>query len=51
MGRDERVEVIERQKSMDIMGVDKAELLDNVNIGGVATYMQRADEANVNLFI
>ena len=29
----------------------KEELLDNVTIGGVATYMDRAEEANVNLFI
>lgn len=37
--------------SMDVMGVKKEELLDNVTIGGVATYMDRAEEANVNLFI
>lgn len=29
----------------------KEELLDNVTIGGVATYMERAEQANVNLFI
>lgn len=27
------------------------ELLDEVTIGGVATYMERADNANINLFI
>ena len=37
--------------AMDVMGVKKEELLDNVTIGGVATYMDRAEEANVNLFI
>ena len=37
--------------SMDVMGVKKEELLDNVTIGGVATYMERAEQANVNLFI
>ena len=26
-------------------------LLDNVTVGGVATYMERAETANVNLFI
>ena len=36
---------------MDVMGVKKEELLDNVSVGGVATYMDRADQANVNLFI
>ena len=33
------------------MGITKEELLDNVTIGGVATYMNRAENANVNLFI
>lgn len=48
---DNGVEFIACQMSMDMMGVDKSELLDNVTIGGVATYMERAEEANVNLFI
>ena len=45
------VEFIACQMSMDVMGVSRAELLDEVTIGGVATYMERADNANVNLFI
>lgn len=45
------VEFIACQMSMDVMGVKREELLDNVTIGGVATYMNRADNANVNLFI
>lgn len=45
------VEFIACQMSMDVMGVKKEELLDEVTIGGVATYMERADNANVNLFI
>ncbi len=45
------VEFIACQMSMDVMGVSKEELLDNVTIGGVATYMNRAEDANVNLFI
>lgn len=45
------VEFIACQMSMDVMGVSREELLDNVTIGGVATYMNRADNANVNLFI
>lgn len=48
---DNGVEFIACQMSMDVMGVKREELLDEVNIGGVATYMQRADESNVNLFI
>ncbi len=45
------VEFIACQMSMDVMGVKREELLDNVTIGGVATYMNRAEQANVNLFI
>lgn len=45
------VEFIACQMSMDVMGVTREELLDNVNIGGVATYMSRTDNANLNLFI
>ncbi len=45
------VEFIACQMSMDVMGISKEELLDNVTIGGVATYMNRAENSNVNLFI
>lgn len=45
------VEFIACQMSMDVMGVKREELLDEVTVGGVATYMERAEEANVNLFI
>lgn len=48
---DNGVEFIACEMSMDVMGVKKEELLDNVTLGGVATYMERADNANVNLFI
>jgi peroxiredoxin family protein len=37
--------------SMDVMGVKEEELLDNVVYGGVASYLERAEESNVNLFI
>lgn len=45
------VEFIACQMSMDMMGIQREELLDEVTVGGVATYMERADKANVNLFI
>lgn len=45
------VEFIACQMSMDMMGISKEELIDGVSIGGVATYMERAEQANVNLFI
>lgn len=48
---DNGVEFIACQMSMEVMGVKQEELLDEVTIGGVATYMERAENANVNLFI
>lgn len=45
------VEMIACTMSMDVMGVQKEELMDNVTLGGVAAYLERAEEANVNLFI
>lgn len=45
------VEMIACTMSMDVMGVKKEELMDHVTLGGVATYMARAEEANINLFI
>ena len=45
------VEFIACQMSMDMMGIQREELLDEITLGGVATYMERADHANVNLFI
>lgn len=49
--QDNGVEFIACQMSMDVMGVKAEELLDGVKIGGVATYLERAEQANVNLFI
>ena len=48
---DNGVEFIACQMSMDMMGVAHEELLDGTTIGGVATYMARAEQASLNLFI
>ena len=48
---DNGVEMIACTMSMDVMGVQKEELMDNVTLGGVASYLERAEEANLNLFI
>ena len=45
------VQMIACQMSMDIMGVQAEELIDGVKIGGVATYLAEAEQANINLFI
>lgn len=39
------------QMSMDVMGITKQELIDGVNIGGVATMLDDNDRSNMNLFI
>jgi len=45
------INMIACQMSMDVMGVRQEELIDGVNIGGVANYLEEAEKANVNLFI
>ncbi len=45
------VQFIGCQMSMDIMSVSREELLDEVTVGGVATYLSEAEQANLNLFI
>ena len=44
-------ELIACSMSMDVMGIKKEELVDGVTIGGVASYLERADKSNLNLFI
>ncbi|MDH6357914.1 FAD-dependent oxidoreductase [Parabacteroides sp. PF5-9] len=48
---DSGVEMIACTMSMDVMGVKQEELLDNVQLGGVATYLERAEKSNMSLFI
>ena len=48
---DNGIELIACSMSMDVMGIKKEELMDNITIGGVAAYLDRAENANVNLFI
>ncbi len=45
------VQMIACQMSMDIMGVEAGELIDGVTIGGVASYLEEAEQSNLNLFI
>ena len=45
------VEMIACTMSMDVMGVRREELLDEVTLGGVASYLDRTEAANLNLFI
>ncbi len=45
------VEFIACEMSMNAMGIQPEELLDEVTVGGVATYIGWADKSNINLFI
>ncbi len=45
------VRLVACQMSMDVMGVTKEELIDGVEVGGVATYLEQAEQADTNLFI
>lgn len=45
------IEFIACQMSMEVMGIQAGELLEGVKTGGVASYLERAEKANVNLFI
>jgi len=45
------VKIVACQMSMDVMGIKKEELIDGIEVGGVATYISFASESNINLFI
>ncbi len=45
------VKIVACQMSMDLLGMKKEELIDGIEIGGVASYLSSAGEANTNLFI
>lgn len=45
------VKLVACTMTMDLMGIKKEELIDGVEEGGVAMYLDRAEQGNVNLFI
>ncbi|MFP4364534.1 MAG: CoA-disulfide reductase [Spirochaetia bacterium] len=45
------VKLVGCQMSMDVMGVKKEELMDEVEIGGVATFLESGDRSQASLFI
>ncbi|MDO7907687.1 FAD-dependent oxidoreductase [Paenibacillus sp. JX-17] len=48
---DQGVEIIACQMSMDLMGIDRAELIEGIGYGGVGAYLGKADQTGHNLFI
>ena len=49
--RESGVRLVACQMSMDMMGIRPEELIDGVEVGGVATFINEADKANAALFI
>jgi len=45
------VRMVACNMTMDIMGIKKEELIDGVEIGGVATFLNAADQSGTTLFI
>jgi peroxiredoxin family protein len=51
LARDLGVRMMGCTMSMDVMGIDKDELFDGIELGGVAAFMGEASRARVSLFI
>jgi peroxiredoxin family protein len=51
MARDLGVRIVACQMSMDVMGIHKEELLDGIEVGGVATFLGDATKSKATLFI
>ena len=50
-GKEQGIKIIACSMSMDLMGIKKEELIDGIEIGGVATYLAAAETADTNLFV
>lgn len=48
---DSGVRIVACQMSMDIMGIQKEELIDGVEVAGVATFLGAAEQSDASLFI
>jgi peroxiredoxin family protein len=45
------VKLVACTMTMDLLGLQEKELLDNIEYAGVAAYLADAEDGNVNLFI
>jgi peroxiredoxin family protein len=50
-GMEQGIRMVACQMSMDLMGIHAEELIEGVEIGGVATFLGSAEESDTNLFI
>src|SRR5699024_9530094 len=51
MAQEQDVKLIACTMTMDLLGLQKKELLDEIEYGGVAAYVGEAEEGNISLFI
>ncbi|MCM3571390.1 DsrE/DsrF/DrsH-like family protein [Neobacillus mesonae] len=51
LAQEQEVKLVACTMTMDLLGLQKEELLDNIEYAGVAAYLADAEEGNVNLFI
>lgn len=51
IAQEQDVKLIACTMTMDLLGLQKEELLDNIEYAGVAAYLAEAEDGNVNLFI
>ncbi len=51
LAKDSGIKLIACQMTMDLFGYKKEELVDGVEVGGAATWMDLAAEADINLFV
>ena len=51
MAQEQEVKLVACTMTMDLLGLSKEELLDDIEYAGVAAYLADAEEGNVNLFI
>jgi peroxiredoxin family protein len=45
------VRIIACQMTMDVMGIEKGDLIDDIEVGGAATFLGYAAESSINMFM
>ena len=51
LAQEQDIKIVTCTMTMDLLGLQKEELLDGIEYAGVAAYLADAEDGNVNLFI
>lgn len=51
MAKEQEINLVACTMTMDLLGLQKEELIDGIEYAGVAAYLSEAENGNVNLFI